>query len=380
VKLREKVRDFPETPKPTRTPRNDLIRLQEWCIECEKIADDLLARVRIDQVERPLCLLRELGRHLKSGYPPIDETVYDRIRSEVWNELEKLVKVIEDLDEPETMTILKVTPTAQFEFKAEHWINRAMSGQDYEPLLKKLKEHRIYVPDDQRELVDMISAAGRMAKTDWDRVNAICEGQNSGKAARIPMDELAERMSVLNVAKLAEEKIRALVLKRYRRENPRYDKAFVDAEDRVVLLYNEAAEALNSNETLGTVSYLRDNQLEAGFKRLHDSLFKEYAFGPDPYEALQEMIDELEAVREQVRKAGGEGEQQDAGKDIWQDILPDMKEAIQEYWKESKAQKSNHRRLTITGFCEQKGLDEKAFRSEKDRVEKRKNRPGWADQ
>jgi len=67
-------------------------------------------------------------------------------------------------------------------------------------------------------------------------------------------------------------------------------------------------------------------------------------------------------------------------KDIWEDIQPDMKDAIQDFWKESEAKKSEGKRLLIEKFCRKRHLDESTFRSEKDKVEKRKNRPGWADQ
>jgi hypothetical protein len=67
-------------------------------------------------------------------------------------------------------------------------------------------------------------------------------------------------------------------------------------------------------------------------------------------------------------------------KTIWGDISPDMKKAIQGYWEESKALKSEGKRLLIKKFCRKRDLDESTFRSERDRVEKRKNRSGWADQ
>ena len=101
VKLREEVPDFPQTPVATSKPHLNLRRLQEWCIECEKVADDLIAELRVDDVDKPLCLLRELNSHLKSGYPPIDVKIYVRIKSEVWNELEKLVKVMRGWTNPE---------------------------------------------------------------------------------------------------------------------------------------------------------------------------------------------------------------------------------------------------------------------------------------
>jgi hypothetical protein len=61
-------------------------------------------------------------------------------------------------------------------------------------------------------------------------------------------------------------------------------------------------------------------------------------------------------------------------KAIWVDISPDMKVAIQDFWKESKAKKLKGNRLLIKKYCQKKGLDESTFRSEKVRVEKRKGR------
>lgn len=61
-------------------------------------------------------------------------------------------------------------------------------------------------------------------------------------------------------------------------------------------------------------------------------------------------------------------------KDIWEDIAPDMKKTIQDFWKEAKAFKSKHKRLTIKEFCRKRSLDEQTFNSEKDRVEKRMKR------
>ncbi|HLB75002.1 MAG TPA: hypothetical protein VJJ98_13355 [Sedimentisphaerales bacterium] len=66
-------------------------------------------------------------------------------------------------------------------------------------------------------------------------------------------------------------------------------------------------------------------------------------------------------------------------KDIWEDIQPDMKEAIQEFWKESKAKKSEGKRPLIKTFCRERDLDERTFRSEKDRLEKRRKRLEKAD-
>ena len=194
VKLRIEVPDLPETRDATRKPVLDLRRLQEWCVKADKVGDGLFLRIKGEDIEQALRLLRELGELLKSGPPPIDETVWAGIKAKVQTELERLVKVIEELDEPRTT--LRVTPTAQFEFKAKFWIEQAILGRGCEPLLKKLEKHSICVPDDQEELVEMVTAAEWMAKTDWDRAKAIVEDRESRKAADVSTHELNAQMSV----------------------------------------------------------------------------------------------------------------------------------------------------------------------------------------
>jgi len=81
------------------------------------------------------------------------------------------------------------------------------------------------------------------------------------------------------------------------------------------------------------------------------------------------------AVKERPEQKPVEAER----KDIWEDIQPGMKEAIQEFWKESKAKKSEGKRPLIKTFCRERDLDERTFRSEKDRVEKRRKRLEKAD-
>jgi len=164
VKLREEVPDFLQTPDATGKPHRDLRRLQEWCIECEGIAKDLLARLTLDRVEEALSLLQELRELLKSGAPPIDETKWDRIKDRIWSELERLIKIVKELDEPKTS--LKVTLIAEFEYRMLYWHHRASLGQDCEPLQSKMDECKIQVPDDLNELAEMITAAEWMAKVD----------------------------------------------------------------------------------------------------------------------------------------------------------------------------------------------------------------------
>jgi hypothetical protein len=64
---------------------------------------------------------------------------------------------------------------------------------------------------------------------------------------------------------------------------------------------------------------------------------------------------------------------------IWEDISEEHKSAIQEYWRESKALKQKRKRLFVDRFCAKKRIDPETFKSEKDRVETRMKRPGWAD-
>ncbi|MCK4791741.1 MAG: hypothetical protein KAV87_48865 [Desulfobacteraceae bacterium] len=298
VKLREEVPDFPQTPVATAKPHLNLRRLQEWCIECKKVADDLLSELRVEHIDKPLCLLRELDSHLKSGYPPIDEKVYDRIKADVWNELEKLVKVIEELDEPKTT--FRIISEAEFEYKTQYWFDRAILGRDCEQFIKKMEENTIQVPNDLNELADMISATEWMAKTDWDRVKTICKQRDIKNSADLSMDELAEQMSVLNVAKVAEEKINALVLKTYRQENRDYNKAFLEAENRKETLFNESADVLNSNVVLLKISYLRDNRLVSAFTKLYNALFNTSTQKFSADNPLQEIIDELEGIRKNI--------------------------------------------------------------------------------
>ena len=61
-------------------------------------------------------------------------------------------------------------------------------------------------------------------------------------------------------------------------------------------------------------------------------------------------------------------------KNIWEDVSSDMKKAIQDFRKESEAKKSEGKRLLIKNFCRERGIDEKDFKSERDRVEKRMKR------
>jgi len=51
-----------------------------------------------------------------------------------------------------------------------------------------------------------------------------------------------------------------------------------------------------------------------------------------------------------------------------------MKKAIRDYWRESRAVKSQGKRLLIGNFCKQRGVDEETFRVSKKKVEGRRKR------
>ena len=85
------------------------------------------------------------------------------------------------------------------------------------------------------------------------------------------------------------------------------------------------------------------------------------------------------ARREAEKHLTGKPTEMKTKRTIWEDISPKMKTAIHDYWKESKERRSEGKRLMIKEFCQKRGLDEETFKSEKDKVEKRKSRPGWAD-
>ena len=301
VKLREEVPDFPQTPEAMGKPHLDLRRLQEWCIKCQKIANELLAGLTIDHVEKALSLLLDLRQLLDSGFPPIDETIRAKTGERVRRELESLIEVIGELDEPET-TVGGVTATAQFGFKAWRWSEQATLGGDCEPLLRKMKENGIYVPDNKEELAEMISAAESMAKTDWKALRALEEAVGREKAMEGKLDRLASSSWVLSTAQTAEQQISKVVWMRYCRENPDYNTAYLEAWNREGALYDEAAATLNSNRVLLRISFLRDNRLESAFKRLYDSLFSTSTLRPKPDESLQEAVDELEAIRDDAEK------------------------------------------------------------------------------
>lgn len=300
VKLREEVPDFPQTPDATARPRLDLRRFQEWCIECEGIAKDILARVTLDCIEEALSLLQELRELLKSVPTPIDETKWSKIKDRIWSELERLIKVVKELDEPKTS--LKVTLIAEFEYRMQFWHDRAILSQDCEPLLSKMTKYKIQIPDDLNELAEMITAAEWMAKVDWDKVKAIAEVQKSDKATDITLHELTAQTSLLRKAQMAEQKIHELVWKIYCRKNQDFAKADNERKERITTLFNDAADVLNSDAALLKIVYLRDEKLITAYKSLEDFLFNTYTQRSDGDIILQEIIDELEAIRDDAEK------------------------------------------------------------------------------
>jgi len=256
VKLREEVPDFPQTPDATGKPHLDLRRLQEWCIECEKNIYDLYGVLKRDRLEKALSLVQELRELLKSETPPIDETKWSKIRDGVWNEIERLIKAISDSG--------KTT---------ENWHDRAIFGQDCGPLLGKMTEYKIHVPEDTNELAKMITAAEWMAKVDWDKVKTIVEEHQSGKAPTSTLNEQIEQMPLLRTAQIAEQKIYELVWKIYCLENQDFAEAVNKRHEHILTLFNDAANVLNSDKNLLKIAYLRDEKLNSDFKRLGDSLF-----------------------------------------------------------------------------------------------------------
>ncbi len=301
VKLRSIAPEFPKAPDTISRPHVDLRRLQEWCVECGELARGLYAKVGTEDIEKILRLLRELDSHLKSGFPKADDAALGEIYRQVRGEIERLLKAIEELDEPnKTFCIM---PADQLESKIRHWLSLATWDQASKPLVEKMQQHGIPVPSDKTELIETLGAAQWMAKTDWNKVREIMEEGKGGQPANIPIDRLAEQMRILEPAKTTEEKIRALAYKRYCRENPNHDKALREAQERMVSLYNGAAEAINSQQDLGKIVYVRNSKLESAFKHLYDALFGTSFHKSTPDEPLRDAVEELEAIREIVKSA-----------------------------------------------------------------------------
>jgi hypothetical protein len=74
-------------------------------------------------------------------------------------------------------------------------------------------------------------------------------------------------------------------------------------------------------------------------------------------------------IKQQANNSQAESAEHETDKSLWEDVSPDMQEAIQEFWKESEALKSKHKRLSIEKFCRKKGIDESTFENEKHKAE-----------
>ncbi len=92
--------------------------------------------------------------------------------------------------------------------------------------------------------------------------------------------------------------------------------------------------------------------------------------------ALEDVAGKLKAVLASAKDAqesrGVRQTKQD--KAIWKGISTGMKKAIRDYWRESRAVKSQGKRLLIGNFCKQRGVDEETFRVSKKKVEGRRKR------
>ena len=285
VKLRKEVPDYPKTPDATGKPVFDLRRLQEWCIECQKIANDLITRVTLDSLDKALSLLRELRELLESGFPPIDQTKWEKIKDSIWSELERVLKVIDESGK-----------------STRYWQRNVMFGQDCELFLNKLAEHKIHAPNNKEELAEMLTAAEWMAKVNWDKVKVIVEERKSSKAPDITSHEQIEQMSLLRTAQIAEQKIHELVWKTYCLENLDYAEAVNQTQEHITTLFNEVAVVLNSDAALLKIVYLRDEKSITAFKSLYDCQFNTSTQRTDSDIILQEIIDELEAIRDDAEK------------------------------------------------------------------------------
>jgi len=285
VKLRTEVSDFTRIPEAKGKSHLDLRRLQEWCIDCEKIIDDLLAGIDLDCLEKVLSCLRELKELLETGYPPIDEMKWGKIYDKVRGELETLNKVMGESGNPNL-------------YQHDTWI----FVHDFEPLLTKLAEHKIHVPHDKEELREMITAAQLLAKVDWDKVKAIVEEQKSRNVRGNLLDEIREHSMLLAEAQTAEEKIKALVWRTYCRENRDFAEAIKQTQERIQSLFNEAAEVLNAEKAIHNIAYLRDDKLASAFKRLNDHLFGTPILRGTDDDHLHEIIEEIETIQNDAVK------------------------------------------------------------------------------
>ncbi len=294
VKLRSVVPDFPKTAETTGSPRIDLRRFQEWCVECDEIVAGLYAKVARADVERALALVRELADLLESGLPKMDETGGSKCRTEVREEIEKLLKVIEELGEPGPA--FNVVPSRDLKAKAKRWFECVNWGREHEPLLAKMREHGLRIPEERAALTEMLFAAELMAGVDWDRIREMTEADEGVSAGSMRIEKLAEYRKILLPAQMAERKLGLLAWMRYRQGNPEYDKAVREADQRMGNLYSELAAVLNANQSLLKIATLREDKLCQAAKRLHWKLFEDSGLMPDDGNPLQDVAKELEAI------------------------------------------------------------------------------------
>lgn len=129
------------------------------------------------------------------------------------------------------------------------------------------------------------------------------------------------------------------------------------------------------------------NTMPRFIDKMIDSVSTKIAQTNERRSVLEELAGEFQAAAasaKPVRKSAGRArtkKRKSAGpaqtkkkETIWEDVSPDMKKAIQDYWKESEARKSEGKRLLIEDFCGERDLDEEAFRAEKNRVAGRSKR------
>jgi hypothetical protein len=291
VKLRGEIPEFSRIPDATEKPNFDLRKLHEWCIECEKLIQDLYTGIELEGIEKVLSKLNKLRELLKSNVPQIDKEKWRKIKDRIWKELETLNKIIKNSDNT-----------------TQGWKYRAISGHSCEPLISKMRENKIFVPNDNNELAEMIIATELMAKVDWDKVNAILKGEKTsddekfiskdGGLTKAAADNFAERISILSSAEFAEKKINKLIWMIYCRENQDYAKAVQERQEIISTLYRDSAEILNSDKNLLKIAFLRDEKLNLDFKCLYDNLFNDTITKTegDNDNILQEIIIELQSI------------------------------------------------------------------------------------
>lgn len=299
VKLRSVVPDFPTTPETTGKAAIDLRRLQEWCVECDEVVSGLYAKVARADVERALALVRELADLLKSGFPTMDETAGSKCRAEVRDEIERLLKVIEELGEPDPA--FSAIPARDLKTKAKRWFECVNWGREQEPLLAKMREHGLRIPEERAALTEMLFAAELVAGVDWDRVRELAKATEGVSAESMPVETLAECQKLSPFLRIAEDRISLLTWKRYCQENPEYDSAVREADQHMRRLYNELAAVLNASQPLLQIATLREDKLCQAIKRLNRRLFEDPGVMPDDSDPLRDITEELEAIGEFLR-------------------------------------------------------------------------------